>query len=72
MGAWIEIETMARGGTRYYESHPAWVRGLKSKMPLENVWAIMSHPAWVRGLKYLLYVVIHSSQQSRTLHGCVD
>ena len=35
------------------QSHPTWVRGLKSLTQRECTDTVRSHPTWVRGLKFL-------------------
>ena len=51
VGAWIEILMKERFRAKA-ESHPTWVRGLKS-LSLNAIAAqARSHPTWVRGLKF--------------------
>ena len=70
VGVWIETNNQT-GQYRYYESHPAWVCGLKLSANNELMTCYVSHPAWVCGLKQNL-VNINHIRPSHTLRGCVD
>ena len=70
VGVWIETSFCSFGWLGF-ESHPAWVCGLKLSMVLEIMLNELSHPAWVCGLKRHS-VVIWLSTKSHTLRGCVD
>ncbi len=50
VGAWIETLSLIFC-TCFFESHPAWVRGLKRNWLYQTCIHNKSHPAWVRGLK---------------------
>ena len=72
MGAWIEIEIDLLNA-QADESHPTWVRGLKSYgAPEPRSLLPESHPTWVRGLKFLAIAGIWGVNQGRTPRGCVD
>ena len=52
VGAWIEILKNQGMQNLFAESHPSWVRGLKSERRKKEFTILGSHPSWVRGLKW--------------------
>ena len=50
MGVWIETKSKQKD-VDSYESHPAWVCGLKQVWTPPLLPLLRSHPAWVCGLK---------------------
>ena len=53
------------------QSHPLWMRGLKSPQKGHGFNSFMSHPLWMRGLKSIESLT-ESMTESRILYGCVD
>ena len=72
MGAWIEITDSGGGDYPSTESHPLWVRGLKSLPDISPTywgWVAPFMGAWIEIPAEWGNL---STSSGRTLYGCVD